>query len=98
VEILHGWNDVISAQSFVLSPIWFSWIKNRKNVLDKKTQVRRSTRLKEREMMSHQVGDPRHAGQHVSFDLDRNTISNFNTSVVMVTSTKAQASAEVQML
>jgi hypothetical protein len=65
VEIFNGGNDVISAPSFELIPIWFSWIKNRIIVLDKKPQVRRSSRLKEREMTSRQLGDPRRAAQHV---------------------------------
>jgi hypothetical protein len=65
VEILNGGNDVISAPSFVLNPIWFSWIKNRKKVLDKKSQVRRSLRLKKIAMTSRQVGASLRAGQHV---------------------------------
>jgi hypothetical protein len=42
VEIMNGGSDVITAPSFVLNPIWLSWIKSRYKILEKQSPIRRS--------------------------------------------------------
>lgn len=53
VEIMNGGGEVISSPSFLLNPIWSSWIKNRKKVLEQQPQIRRSRRLRDKAMTSH---------------------------------------------